>query len=147
MPCDSVHIVPNTGRVRFSRTFVDEPGSDASLRHLSHCLGGTSGFDADACLARIISFRQEPPSGLVRARCYERMCKTDACAKFALVRVWTNSSALSTPGARSAKSPESARGMALLMPISWTGGLPSVFRTDEPYRHSAGIWNWPFRAG
>ena len=63
--CDLAHIGPDTGRVRFSRTFVGEPGSPASLRHLAHCLGGTSGIDADACLARIISFRQEPPSGPV----------------------------------------------------------------------------------
>ena len=63
--CDSAHIVPDTGRVRFSRSFVGEPGSPASLRHLSHCLGGPSGIDAEACLARIISFRQEPPSGPV----------------------------------------------------------------------------------
>ena len=63
--CDSAHIVPGTGRVRFSRTFVGELGSPASLRHLSHCLGGTSGFDADACLARIVAFLQEPPSGPV----------------------------------------------------------------------------------
>ena len=63
--CDLAHIVPDTGRIRFSCSFVGEPGSPASLRHLSPCLGGTSGSDADACLARIISFRQEPPSGPV----------------------------------------------------------------------------------
>ena len=63
--CDLAHIVSDTARVRFSLTFVGEPGSTASLRHLSHCLGGTSGIDAEACLARIISFRQEPPSGPV----------------------------------------------------------------------------------
>ena len=63
--CDLAHIVPDTGRVRFSRTFVGEPGSPASLRHLAHCLGCTSGSDVDAGLARIISFRQQPPSGPV----------------------------------------------------------------------------------
>ena len=63
--CDSALIGPDTGRVRFSRTFVGEPGSPASLRHLSRCLGCTSGIDAEAGLARIISFRQEPPSGPV----------------------------------------------------------------------------------
>ena len=36
--CGLAHIVPDTGWVRFSRTFVGEPGSPASLRHLSHCL-------------------------------------------------------------------------------------------------------------
>ena len=60
--CDLAHTVPDTGRVRFSRSFVGEPGSPASLRHLSPCLGGTSGIDAEAGLARILSFRQEPPS-------------------------------------------------------------------------------------
>ena len=74
--CDSAHIGPDTGRGRFSRTFVGEPGNTASLRYLSPCLGGTSGSDAEAGLARILSFRQEPPSGPVRARCYERMRKT-----------------------------------------------------------------------
>ena len=59
------HIVPDTERVRFSRTFKGERGSPASLRHLSDCLGSTSGIDADACFARISSFRQEPPSGPV----------------------------------------------------------------------------------
>ena len=63
--CDLDHIVPATGRIRVSRTFVGEPGSPASLRHLAPCLGGTSGSDAEACLARIISFQQEPPSGPV----------------------------------------------------------------------------------
>ena len=63
--CDSAHIVHDTERTRFSHTFVGEPSSPASLRHLSPCLGGPSGIDADACLARIISFRQEPPSGPV----------------------------------------------------------------------------------
>ena len=63
--CDLAHTAPDTGRVRFSRSFVGEPGSPASLRHLAPCLGGTSGIDADACLARIISFWQEPPSGPV----------------------------------------------------------------------------------
>ena len=63
--CDSAHIGLDTGRIRFSRTFVGEPGSTASLRHLAHCQGGTSGIDAEACLARIIAFRQEPPSGPV----------------------------------------------------------------------------------
>ena len=63
--CDSVHMVPVTGRVRVSRTFVGEPGSPASLRHLSHGLGGPSGIAAEAGLARIISFRQEPPPGPV----------------------------------------------------------------------------------
>ena len=58
MSCDLAHIVPDTGRVRVSRTFVGEPGSPASLRHLAHCLGGPSGIDAEACLARIIPFRQ-----------------------------------------------------------------------------------------
>ena len=63
--CDPAHLVPDTGRIRFSSTFVGEPGSSASLRHLGHCVGGTSGVDADAGLAWIISFRQEPPSGPV----------------------------------------------------------------------------------
>ena len=63
--CDLAHIVPDTGRVRFSRTFVGEPGSPASLRHLSPCLEGPSGIAAEACSARIISFWQEPPSGPV----------------------------------------------------------------------------------
>ena len=76
MSYDFAHIAPDTGRVRFSRTFVGEPGSPASLRHLAPCLGDTSGIDADACLAQIISFRQEPPSGPVWARSYERMRKT-----------------------------------------------------------------------
>ena len=67
MSGDLAHIAPDTGRVRVSRTFVGEPGSTAtaSLRYLSPCLGGTSGIDADARLAPIISFRQEPPSGPV----------------------------------------------------------------------------------
>ena len=56
--CNLARIVPGAGRVRFSYTFVGEPGSPASLRRLSHCLGRTSGIDADACLERIISFRQ-----------------------------------------------------------------------------------------
>ena len=63
--CDLAHTVPDTGRVRFSRSFVGEPGSPASLRHLAPGLGGPSGSDAEACLARIISFWQEPPSGPV----------------------------------------------------------------------------------
>ena len=63
--CDSAQIGADTGRVRVSRTFVGEPGSPASRRHLSPCLGGTSGSDAEAGLARIIPFRQEPPSGPV----------------------------------------------------------------------------------
>ena len=63
--CDLAHPVPDTGRVRVSRAFVGEPGSPASLRHLGPCLGGPTGIDAEACLARIISFRQEPPSGPV----------------------------------------------------------------------------------
>ena len=63
--CNSAHIVSDTGQVRFSRTFVGELGSPASLRHLSHCPRGTSGIDADACLARIVSFRQEPLFGPV----------------------------------------------------------------------------------
>ena len=61
--CDSAPMVPDPGRVRFSRTFVGEPGSPASLRHLAPCLGGTSGIAAEACLARTVAFRQEPPSG------------------------------------------------------------------------------------
>ena len=56
--CDLAHIVLDTGCVRVSLTFVGEPGSTAGLRDLSHCLGCTAGIDADACLARIISFRQ-----------------------------------------------------------------------------------------
>ena len=63
--CDLAHIGPDTGRVRVSRTFVGEPGSPASLRHLAPCLGGPSGSAAEAGLAQIISFRQEPPSGPV----------------------------------------------------------------------------------
>ena len=50
------HIALDTGRIRFSRTFVGGPGSAASLRHLSHCPGGASGIDVDAGLARIIFF-------------------------------------------------------------------------------------------
>ena len=63
--CDLAHTAPDTGWVHFSRSFVGEPGSPASLRHLAPCLGGTSSIDAEACLARIISFRQEPPTGPV----------------------------------------------------------------------------------
>ena len=76
--CDSACIGPDTGRVRVSRRFVGEAGIPARLRHLSHCLGGTSGIAAKAGLARPLAFRQEPPSGPVGARCYERMCNTTA---------------------------------------------------------------------
>ena len=98
--CDLAHTAPDTGRVRFSRSFVGEPGSPASLRHLSPCLGGTSGIDADACLARIISFRQEPPSGPVWPD------TTSECAKQHHRQGWANG-----PG-RWASAPGSGPGLA-----------------------------------
>ena len=39
--CDSAHIVPDTGRARFLRTFVGEPGRGAESQFLARCLGST----------------------------------------------------------------------------------------------------------
>ena len=73
--CDSAHIVPDTGRVHFSRTFVGEPGSPASLRHLSHCLGGLlASMRMLAWPGSFLSGRSLPPA----------QCEPDAkneCAK------------------------------------------------------------------
>ena len=39
--CDSAHIGPDTGRVRFSHTFVGQLARGAEPRPLSRCLGST----------------------------------------------------------------------------------------------------------
>ena len=85
MSCDSAHIGPDTGRVRFSRTFVGESGSTASLRHLALCLGGTSGIDTDACMLERVLLRaisgpvpEAPPAAAISLSACAGRCRAGA---------------------------------------------------------------------